>query len=157
MGDQAGDIGDRGIVSRLERGIDGGKTKGPGIQAAARAGNRSHGEEVGSHIGVLVRGGVGGAVVEDGAIVDAGLQRVLSLDPGYIVHRVVGWDVDDTGRIRSAKVAGAKRVHVAEGHVVLIGGAPVRIALPNKPVAHVVYDRVRDGPHVAGGNSLGIV
>jgi len=76
---EAGDIRNRGVVGGLKGGIDGRKAERPGIQAAARSGNRSHREVVVVHIGVLVRRRIGGAIVVYRAIVGADLNRMPSL------------------------------------------------------------------------------
>src|ERR1700687_3842733 len=155
--DEAGGIGDRGIVGGLEGGIDGRKAERPGVQAAARSGNRPHREKVVVHIGVLVRRRIGGAIVVYRAIVGADLNRMPSLNQGKIVHRVVHRDVDDAGRVGSAIRARAEGIHVGEREVIVVGGSLVGIALPNEPIPQVVYHRVRDAPYVAGGNSLRVV
>src|SRR5260370_302585 len=157
MRDEVRDIGNRGVVSGFERGIDGRKRKRGRVQAAAGAGDRSHGEEVRGYVGVLVGGGISGAVVEYRAIVRADLNRMLSFYPTYVVHDVVCGNIDDAGRIRSASGTGTERVHAAEGSVVLMRTSPIGITLPDKPVPQIIDDGVRDRPNVASGNSLGII
>src|SRR5258706_13931447 len=73
------------------------------------------------------------------------------------VHHIVCRNVDDTGRVGRSVRAGGECVDVAESHVVLARSSLISEALSNKPIAEIVYNRVRDGPNVAGGNSLRIV
>src|ERR1700730_18246954 len=157
MRDEACDIGNRGVVSSFERSVDRGKRKRPWVETAAGPGNRSHCEEVRSHVGILVGSGIGSAVVEYRAIVGAGLQGVLSLNPGYIVHHVVRRHVDDAGGIRGPAGTGGKSVDTGERDIVLVRSTTVAVTLPNKSVPQIMDDGVRNSPNVACRDALGIV